>query len=253
MKQSQSLVNSCITVYVFISVFLAGTAEAGETNTLSMSDSTVLQMSAGDLFSAGGWVMYPLMGLSLLTCALVMYFLLTLRNNNTGSDTLHAELLGLLRVGAFDDAGRVCGYSRCQLTEIVSSGLDHIKDVSEVSPAVLKDILEGTGARVADRLQGHTQYLLDIAVISPMLGLLGTVFGMLKAFNAVALDVARAKPVVLAAGVSEALITTAFGLMVGIPAMLFYAYFRRRASLMISRLESQTAVVFNAFCTKRLK
>ncbi len=78
------------------------------------------------------------------------------------------------------------------------AGLDHLKGVSDMEPAILKDILEGAGARESEKLQGQTQYLLDIAVVSPMMGLLGTVFGMLKAFNAVALDVASAKPVVLA-------------------------------------------------------
>ena len=65
--------------------------------------------------------------------------------------------------------------------------------------------------------------------------------GMLRAFNAVALDIAKAKPMILAAGVSQALITTAAGLLVGIPAMIFYSYFRGRSSRLIASLEAVSA------------
>ncbi len=212
-----------------------------------------LNMSMAEIFDAGGWVMFPLIGLSLLTVAFVAYFFLTLRGSQTGPSDLNEEVVKLIRMDAFDDAVRLCEFRPCALSAIARSGLDHLKGVSDMEPTIMKDVLEGAGAREADKMQGQTQYLLDIAVISPMVGLLGTVFGMLKAFNAVALDVASAKPVVLAGGVTEALITTAFGLMVGIPAMIFYSYFRRRASVMISGLETQTAGIFNAFCTKRIR
>ncbi len=212
-----------------------------------------VRMELGEIFEAGGWVMYPLIALSILTVALVVYFFLSLRTSQTGPYDMEAEILKLVRMGAFEDVTRICEFKPCALSGIVMSGLDHVKGVSDMDPTIVKDVLEGAGAREAEKLQGQTQYLLDVAVVSPMLGLLGTVFGMLKAFNAVALDVASAKPVVLAGGVSEALITTAFGLIVGIPAMMFYAYFRRRASLLISILETQTANVFNAFCAKRVR
>jgi len=84
-----------------------------------------------------------------------------------------------------------------------------------------------------------------------MVGLLGTVFGMLRAFSAVALDIAKARPMVLAGGVSQALVTTAFGLIVGIPAMVFYAYFRRRASNLVSHLEAASTDVLTALLSKR--
>ena len=108
------------------------------------------------------------------------------------------------------------------------------------------------GGRQAETIQGQTQYLLDIAAVAPMVGLLGTVFGMLRAFSSIALDIAKAKPILLASGVSQALVTTAFGLMVGIPAMMFYAYFRRQSSKMVSHLESSSSDVLTALLSKRL-
>ena len=231
----------------------AGAQTVSTNSVLTEVDAEVLNMSVGEIFDAGGWAMFPLIALSLLTGALVIYFFLSLRGSQIGPESLEEEIVKLVRMGAFDDASRLCEVKTCALSSIGLAGLDHQKGVSDMEPAILKDILEGAGARESEKLQGQTQYLLDIAVVSPMMGLLGTVFGMLKAFNAVALDVASAKPVVLAGGVSEALITTALGLMVGIPAMIFYAYFRRRASVLISGLEAQTAGIFNAFCSKRIR
>ena len=85
-----------------------------------------------------------------------------------------------------------------------------------------------------------------MATIAPLLGLLGTVLGMLTAFGSVASDIASAKPVVLAAGVSQAIVTTVFGLVVAIPCMAFYAWFRRRASRQIANLESASAEIMTA-------
>ena len=79
-----------------------------------------------------------------------------------------------------------------------------------------------------------------------MIGLLGTVFGMVHAFGVVALDLAKAKPMLLAAGVAEALINTAGGLIVGIPAMMFYAYFRGRSAHLVSHLESASSEIVRA-------
>jgi biopolymer transport protein ExbB len=86
-----------------------------------------------------------------------------------------------------------------------------------------------------------------------MVGLLGTVFGMIHAFNAVALDLTKAKPMLLAAGVGEALVATAAGLIVGIPTMAFYAYFRNRSARLIAGLEVASGQVMNLLLSKRGK
>ena len=88
--------------------------------------------------------------------------------------------------------------------------------------------------------------MLALATIAPLLGLLGTVLGMLTAFGSVASDIASAKPVVLAAGVSQALVTTIFGLFVAIPCMVFYAWFRRRVSRQIANLEAAASELVTA-------
>lgn len=97
---------------------------------------------------------------------------------------------------------------------------------------------EAEGARIATRLFAQVDWLADIAAIAPLVGLLGTVLGMFQAFGGIATDVAAgAKPVVLAQGVSKAIVTTIFGLGVAIPSLVAHAFFRRRALKLVAELE----------------
>ena len=94
------------------------------------------------------------------------------------------------------------------------------------------------GARIADAMTAAVDWLADIAAIAPLVGLLGTVLGMFQAFGGIASDVsAGAKPVVLAQGVSQAIVTTIFGLVVAIPSLVAYAIFRRRVQRRIAEIE----------------
>ena len=95
------------------------------------------------------------------------------------------------------------------------------------------------GGRIADAMMSSVDWLADIAAIAPLVGLLGTVLGMFQAFGGIASDVsAGAKPVVLAQGVSQAIVTTIFGLIVAIPSLAAYAVFRRRAQKRTAEIES---------------
>ena len=95
------------------------------------------------------------------------------------------------------------------------------------------------GGRIAAAMMASVDWLADIAAIAPLVGLLGTVLGMFQAFGGIASDVsAGAKPVVLAQGVSQAIVTTIFGLVVAIPSLAAYAVFRRRAQKRIAEIES---------------
>ena len=98
---------------------------------------------------------------------------------------------------------------------------------------------EAEGARIARETHAAVDWLADVAAVSPLVGLLGTVLGMFKAFGGIASDVAAgAKPVVLAQGVSQAIVTTILGLVVAIPALVAHAFLRRRAAKRISELET---------------
>ena len=97
---------------------------------------------------------------------------------------------------------------------------------------------EAEGARIAERAYAAVDWLADIAAIAPLVGLLGTVLGMFQAFGGIAADVsAGAKPVVLAQGVSQAIVTTIFGLVVAIPCLVCQAFMRRRTAKRVAELE----------------
>jgi len=221
-------------------------AEAG-----AAGSSMIGGMSWKDLWIYGGSLMYVLLAMSVFVVALALYCMFVMRPGLAAPRNLLRVLVETIRTGSMDEARRVCEYRRCALSEVTLAALDYVRDVPAVDPMLLRDIVEGEGSRQAEAIQGHPQYLLDAAVVAPMVGLLGTVFGMIRAFSAVALDIAKAKPMVLAAGVSQALITTAFGLIVGIPAMAFYAYFRRKAARLVIRLEVASADILTVLLSKR--
>lgn len=201
----------------------------------------VRQMTVMEIVQTGGWIMYVLGTMSIVALALVLYFLAVLRPGQIIPKSFTVELSRLLGAGDLEHARTYCRNYPSPISAVAMAALDYKLRTDKADPSMLKEIIEGEGGRQSAIIQNQTTYLLDIGVIAPMVGLLGTVLGMLTAFNAVALDIARAKPIYLAAGVSQALITTAAGLMVGIPAMIFYAYFRGRTGKLIGRLETVSA------------
>lgn len=209
-------------------------------------------MSWREALDQGGWLMYVLAGMSVFGLSLVIYFVAVLRPGQIAPRHLKREVVEKLQAGEMSEARKLCEFKPSPLSMVALAAMDYLRSVPGTDPTLLKDVVVGEGTRQAERIQGQTTLLLDIAAVAPMVGLLGTVFGMLKAFGSVAHDVASAKPVVLAAGLTQAMVTTAFGLMVGIPAMMFYAYFRRRASQQISVLEAASTEVLAALLTKQI-
>lgn len=207
-------------------------------------------MTIRDMWQYGGWLMYVLAAMSVGTLTLVLYFFAVLRPNQVAPESLRKTLTEVVRRGDLEEARRVCDAHPCPLAAVTLVGLDYQRDARPAVARVLQDVMEGEGARQADNLQGQPQYLMDLAVLSPMVGLLGSVFGMMHAFNVVALDAAKAKPLMLATGVSQALVNTCFGLLIGIPAMGFYGHFRRRAARMVSALEAASTDVLIALLGK---
>lgn len=198
-------------------------------------------MSLGEILSTGGWPMYVLGVMSVVGLALTLYFFLVLRASQLMPPRFVNLLLDHLKSGRLGEARNLCEGHRCAAAAVARSAVDYALGTEDPDPGMIKEVIEGEGGRQAIQLRDQVQHLHDISVIAPMVGLLGTVMGMLTAFNSVALDIAKAKPMVLAAGVSQALITTAAGLIVGIPAMMAYAFFRGRASRLISVLETVSA------------
>lgn len=224
-------------------VALAGAAGAQVTDDVAQAATSAARtgMSWAEIIETGGWLMYVLGAMSIAALALILYFLATLRREQVIPRRFIEGVRGLIRDGRVVEAQNACRAEKSAIAAILGSALDYVLRTNRTDAGLLREIVEGEGGRQATIIQNQTQYLLDIAVIAPMVGLLGTVMGMLTAFNAVALDLAKAKPMLLAGGVSQALITTVAGLLVAIPAMIAYAYFRGRTSRLISDLEKTSA------------
>ncbi len=189
------------------------------------------------LMHMGGWLMYVLAALSVLGLALIVYYALVLRARNIAPAAQALRLRELLKERRGRDARELCAQQPTALAAVAAAGLDFLKENPTVRPGMLKEVMESEGSRQAGRMQNMIHYLLDLSAVAPMVGLLGTVIGMLKAFNSVAFDLAKARPMELAAGVGQALITTIAGLIVAIPAMMAYSWFRGRVIKLTGRLE----------------
>jgi len=129
------------------------------------------------------------------------------------------------------------------VARIMQRTLDFLTKHPKASFAEAREIAQAEGQRQASALNQRVAWLADIGTLSPMLGLLGTVIGIVQSFGVIAMDAAATRPTMLAQGVGEALIATATGLLIGIPAMAAYAFFRGRAHALISDLEAASTLL----------
>lgn len=195
-----------------------------------------------ELVKSGGWAMIPLGALSVLTVMLVLVYMFTLRRGailtphfmNTADVLLKKrDFLGLLAISS-------------RHSEVIARIMQRTLDFSTKNPGAtletMREIAETEGSAQAASLQHRITYLSDIAVISPMIGLLGTVMGIIRSFGVLGSgSTTQSRDILLASGVSEALVATASGLILGICAMFFYSIFRNRVHSLISDMEIATA------------
>lgn len=190
-------------------------------------------MTFWQLLISGGWIMLIIALLSVAAVALIVELFLKLRPSLIMPLDFLMTTKEALKSGDVKRAQDLCSLKKGFLANIIRGGLDK----AGYSLKAIQDAMTETGAKEATDLQQRVAYLSSIGTISPMLGLLGTVLGMIKSFNIIAFQAGLGKPTLLAGGVAQALVTTAFGLIVGIPAMGFYFYFRNRLEKIIADAE----------------
>jgi biopolymer transport protein ExbB len=196
-----------------------------------------------DLLVRGGWVMLPLVFLSVITFALILVYLVTLRRRSVITSKYMTMAETLLKKGDLLGFLSSSSHHSESVALIMNRTIDFMAQHPEATVTQAREIAQTEGTREANIYLQRILWLSDIATISPMLGLLGTVFGMIRSFNVMANDVAASRPMLLAGGVGQALIATAAGLVIGILAMAGYAFFRSRVHSMISDMESATALL----------
>jgi biopolymer transport protein ExbB len=185
------------------------------------------------LIEAAGWPIWPLIIASILSLAIIFERAYTLRRNQIAPPSLLEQTLAVLRKeGATTNMLRGLAEGS-PLGRILSAGIRN----SNSSREIMKESLEEAGRAVAHDLERYLPTLGTIASIAPLLGLLGTVIGMVEIFGSQ--TPTGGNPAVLAHGISVALYNTAFGLMVAIPSMIFYRFFRGKVDGLLVEMEQQ--------------
>src|SRR5437879_1025958 len=196
-----------------------------------------------DALIAAGPVMIVLFLLSIFFVMLVVVYLMTIRRGAVVSSGYMATADALLRKRDYLGLLAVSNRHGEAIARVVQKVLDFMTKNPNADLQQVREIAETEGTRVAANLNNRVIYLADIGMIAPLLGLLGTVFGIIHSFGALGADIGSARYVALSRGISEALVNTAAGLAIGIPAMIFYAFFRGRAQKLISELEAASTHV----------
>ena len=187
-----------------------------------------------DMYKAGGWAMYPLTLLSIGGFGLIVYNFLAVRPDpilNTAATVQIDKALAEIDV---EKAKTICQENPSPITNIIEAGMNRV-DVNNFDPEQVREAIEESSS---EELAGPfvlINYLSVVGSLSPMVGLLGTVSGMVKAFNVIEAEGAGSAQA-LAGNISEALITTATGMIVGIPAMFFFFFFKNRYGKITSRI-----------------
>lgn len=221
------------------------TREVGITNTIqSTVEDLTGRLNLQQIMESGGVIFYILMAMSVVALSLIFVFFITLNKRRVAPTAFVREIESKLEEGELDEAIELCKKNSSPVSAITLTALNYLQRTGEdVDTELLRQVVEGEGVRQIGRMQSQITYLMDIGVIAPMVGLLGTVMGMLKSFSGVALNIGQARPTVLADGVSQALVTTATGLIVAIPAMMFYSLFRGRLAKLTANLELVAAEI----------
>ena len=187
-----------------------------------------------ELFKAGGLLMLPLFICSVIAIAIIAERFWSLRTKRIAPEGLVKQIWQWLRYNQIDSHRIKTLQNESALGQVLAAGLTNRNNSREIT----KESIEDVGRHVTQSLERNLNTLGTIAAISPLLGLLGTVVGMIKVFAVITTE-GVGNPETLAGGISEALITTAAGLVIAIPSLIFYRYFRGKINQLVVDMEEQ--------------
>jgi len=193
-------------------------------------------MTLWEMLKAGGVVMLILLGVSILTITLIVYNYLTVREKKVAPRKFAEDALQAMERNDEQKLESLCRSEKNIFSVIIQAGLEKRKR----GPVFAKEAMENAARNEVTTLWQNLSYLADIATIAPLIGLLGTVLGMIQAFNVIAFQTMVVKPILLAGGVSKAMVTTAGGLIVAIPALIFYSYFKVKVQDITNTVDNYT-------------
>ena len=192
------------------------------------------EKSVLDMFNAGGWAMYPLGLLSIGGFGLIVYNFMAVKPGPILKTDIAVQIDEALQHIDLEKAKLLCDENPAPMTNIIAAGLVRVNP-DDFDPEQVKEAVEEASAEELAGPYILINYLSVVGSLSPMVGLLGTVSGMVKAFNVIEAEGAGSAQA-LAGNISEALITTATGMIIGIPAMFFFFFFKNRYGKITSRV-----------------
>jgi biopolymer transport protein ExbB len=187
-----------------------------------------------EMIKAGGWVMWPILLSSVAALAIIGERIWSLQKKYVAPPDLLSQARQWLQHQELDAARINLLRDSSPLGRILAAGLVNREHGREI----LKEAIEDTGRHVVPDLERYLRTLGTIAAISPFLGLLGTVFGMIQMFSGIGQH-GLGDPSIVADGIAQALVATAGGLGVAIPSLIFYRYFRGRVNDLLLEMESE--------------
>jgi biopolymer transport protein ExbB len=196
-------------------------------------------MNFFELFNKGGLVMYPLLLCSLFVVAIAVERFRCYRSADTELEKLLAALKPKLKAADWPGAAAVCTQTQGAVSQVLLAGLTRIKYTSK-----LESTLENAAQLEAANLRRNLSYLDTIVTLSPLLGLLGTVVGMIQSFSV--FNVKSGQPMAITGGVGEALVATAAGLCVAVLALLVHSYYSHRLDAVVTDMEQACSVFLNS-------
>jgi len=199
-----------------------------------------------ELVKAGGWVMWPIMACSIAALAIIGERFWSLQKKYVSPPNLVTQIQQWLERKQLDQARITLLQQSSPLGRVLAAGLinrDHEREI-------VKESIEDAGRHVVPELDRYLNSLGTIASISPFLGLLGTVLGMIEMFAGIS-AAGVGDPAVVAGGIAQALLTTAAGLGVAIPSVMFYRYFRARVNELLVDMEQQAIRLIEILHGKR--
>lgn len=185
-----------------------------------------------DIFVSGGPVMYMIAFCSVIALAVFIERFRFYSKNQTNGSALMKKVRGAISAHHFTDAMRICREDASPLANVIAAGIDHLDYKKED----LMDVMSHEAMVQLKKYNRNVSKLSTIAAITPLLGLTGTVTGMISAFSVIS-TVGIGDPTALAGGISEALYTTAAGLLVGIPALVVHNWCEAKANDFTEQVE----------------
>ena len=186
------------------------------------------------MVQAGGWLMIPILLCSVFALAIISERFWTLQQKKVTPKQLVGQVWQWYKNDSLDESHIEALTNSSPLGRVLAAGLVNRNHDREI----MKESIEEVGRQVVHELERYLTTLGTIASITPLLGLLGTVIGMIKVFTAITAQ-GVGNPAILATGISEALITTAAGLSIAIPSVFFYRYFRGKVNSLVLKMEEE--------------